>query len=402
MPDLVIRSIDALVTMGGGSGLGVVNEAAVAMEGGRVSWVGPDAQAPSAAFEVDGTGCIGLPGLVDCHTHTVFAGSRASEFRDRLGGRSYTEILEEGGGILRTVRATREATEDSLARVAAQRLAAMAAGGVTTVEVKSGYGLTASDEAKMLRAARRAGDDSGVRVLTTFLGAHTVPAELRGNREAYVRDVIDAQLPSVASHADFIDAYVDRGAFTVDEGRRILAAGKKAGLGVRVHAEQVAHTGAAQMAAELGALSADHLERLDEAGAEAMARAGTVAVLLPGAMTYLRDTPPPVAVLRAHGVPMAVATDFNPGSSPVRDLWSCATLACLSMGLTVEEALRGITRVAADALGRPDLGRVAVGAAGDLVLMRPPPGEPCDPAVLVQYLGSHEPALVIRDGALRG
>jgi len=342
-----------------------------------------------------------LPGLVDCHTHTVWAGSRATEFRDRLAGRSYTEILEEGGGILSTVAATRAAAEEALATTATARLMEMVRLGVTTVEVKSGYGLTPRDEVKLLRAARMAGEQANIRVLTTFLGAHAVPAELRGRREDYVRQVIEDQLPKAAPHADFIDVYVDRGAFTVEEGRAILMAGRSLGLGLRVHAEQVAYTGAAAMAAELGALSADHLERLDTAGAAAMAESGTVAVLLPGAMAYLRDSPPPVAQLRQQGVPMAVATDLNPGSSPVRDLWSCATLACLSMGLTVEEALLGITRVAADALGRADLGRLDVGSCADLVLVKPPPGEPTDPSVLVQYLGGHRAALVIQGGVVR-
>lgn len=392
-PTRVIRRIDTLLTMDPRAGegrLGRMDGGAVAVAGDRVVWVGPDREAPDAPEVVDGSGCIALPGLVDCHTHTVFAGSRAREFEARLAGARYSDILEAGGGILSTVRATRAASEAELVDVATRRLTGMAARGVTTVEVKSGYGLEPAAEARCLRAAREAGRRAGVRVLTTFLGAHAVPVERRGDRAAYVDEVVTTQLEAVAGLADFVDVYVDRGAFSLEEGRRVLEAGARAGLRPRIHAEQVAFTGAARMAAELGALSADHLERIDDEGIAAMAAHGTVAVLLPGAMLYLRDEAPPVAKLRAAGVPLAVATDFNPGTSPVADLWVCATLACLTMGLTVEEALLGITAVAADALGRPDLGRIAVGAPADLVLVRPPPGEPCEPASLVQHLGAPE------------
>lgn len=392
-PGRVIRGIDTLLTMDPSTGsgpLGRIDRAAVALDGERVVWVGPDAEAPEAAETVDASGCIALPGLVDCHTHTVWMGSRAREFEARLAGASYSEILEAGGGILSTVRATREASEEALVETAAKRLRAMAARGVTTVEVKSGYGLAPEAEARCLRAAREAGRRAGVRVLTTFLGAHAVPVERRDDRARYVDEVVGEQLAAVAGLADFIDVYVDRGAFSVEEGRRVLEAGIQAGLRPRIHAEQVAFTGSARMAAELGALSADHLERIDDEGIAAMAASGTVAVLLPGAMLYLRDEPPPVAKLREAGVPMAIATDFNPGTSPVVDLWACATLGCILMGLTVEEALLGITAVAARALGRPELGRIVPGGGADLVLVRPPPGEPCEPASLVQYLGAPE------------
>ena len=213
------------------------------------------------------------------------------------------------------------------------------------MEVKSGYGLTPDHERRMLTIALAAGARVGIRVMTTFLGAHAVPLEFRGNREAYVDHVIHEQIPNVAGVADFIDVYVDRGAFTLDEGRRILRAGRDAGLKLRIHAEQVDYTGAAEMAAEEGALSADHLEQIDAAGIAAMAENGTTAVLLPGAMLYLKDPPPPVDQLRQAGVPMAIATDYNPGSSPVDDIWVCATLACVQMGLTVEEALLGMTNM---------------------------------------------------------
>ncbi len=391
--ELLFTDIDLLFT---GSGE-TLRDAAVAFGRGRVLWVGPSDQAPPAARRVGCRGLMGLPGLVDCHTHSVFAGSRAAEFERRLAGASYTEILEAGGGILSTVQATRAATVEQLSAVLERRLEAMLALGVTCVEVKTGYGLEPATERRMLEAM--AACPSPVEVLPTFLGAHAVPREHRANREAYVRQVIEEQLPRCAPLARFIDVYCDRGAFTLDETRRILEAGKSHGLIPRVHAEQVAHTGAAALAAELGATSADHLEQLDERGVAAMAEHGTVAVLLPGAMLYLKDPPPPVSALREAGVPMAVSTDFNPGSSPVRDLWSCATLACLKMGLTVQEALLGITRHAGRALGRDDLGWIGPGSAADLVLLAPPPGEPTELAVLVQYLGGHRATHVVKGGA---
>lgn len=374
------------------TGSEVLGDAAVHLVGGRVAWVGPSSSAPSAPSSYDAAGAIGMPGLVDPHTHTTFAGSRARDFERRIAGESYTAILEAGGGIHSTVAATRAASEDELVALTRARLAAMLARGVTTVEIKSGYGLTAEDEVKMLRAARRAAGPSDV--VTTFLGAHARPP----GADDYVDRVVTEQLARCAPLADGIDVYCDRGAFTLAEAERVLRAGKALGLDLRIHAEQVAYTGAAAMAASLGALSADHLERLDDAGIAAMAAAGTVAVLLPGAMLYLRDPSPPVAALRAAGVPMAIGTDFNPGSSPVTDLWTCATLACLLMGLTVHEALAGITVHAARALGRPDRGWLGPGALGDLALFDPPPGEPAEVRVLVQYLGGHRARAVWKGG----
>lgn len=389
----LIRDLPLALTMDptvGEGPLGAIVDAAVVVDGGRIAWIGQSSAAPRDGVDriVDGRGQVLLPGLVDFHTHAVWAGSRAAEFERRLAGATYTEILEAGGGILSTVRATREASDADLAGFAAARLRSLRARGVTTVEVKSGYGLSAEHERRMLVAAREAGALAGVRVVRTFLGAHTVPAELRHDRAAYVAEVIGAQLPVCAPEADAIDVYVDRGAFTVDEGRAILGAGRALGLTVRVHAEQVAFTGAAAMAARLGAASADHLERIDADGIAAMAEAGTVAGLLPGAMLYLRDPAPPVAAMREAGLAFAVGTDLNPGSSPVADPWMCATLACLTMGLTVEEALLGITARGADAVGRPELGRIRVGGHADLALVSPPPGEPASPAGLVQSMGA--------------
>lgn len=397
---LVVRRIPRLLTMDpscGAGDLGIVEDAAVAFEGGRVTWIGPDEDAP-AGEEIDGQGCVGLPGLVDCHTHTVWVGSRSDEWRRRLAGEEYSRILEEGGGILSTVRTTRAASYEELVAVTAARLSEALDRGITTIEVKSGYGLHPVHERRCLVAAREAGALAGVHVHTTFLGAHAVPAEHRGDRAAYVREILEEQLPAVVDVADDIDVYVDRGAFTVDEGRAILTAGREAGLGLQIHAEQVAFTGSARMAAELGARCASHLERLDPDGVAAMAAAGTVAVILPTAMLYLKDVSPPVDALRQAGVPLAVSTDLNPGTAPSGDLWGAATLACITMGLTVEEALLGITRNGARALGLADRGYLAPGAAGDLVLVRPPAGEPVHEDALVQRLDGHRAHRVIRGG----
>ncbi len=377
------------------TGRATLREAVVVLEGARVAWVGAESALPVAYAGASARrypGCVALPGLVDPHTHTTFAGSRAMDFERRLAGESYASILEAGGGIHSTVRATRAADEATLVALTRARLAGMLAGGVTTVEIKSGYGLDVEAEARILRAARAAAGP--VEVTTTFLGAHARPV----GRPDYVDEVVGPMLAACAPLADAIDVYCDRGAFTLEEARRVLEAGRAAGLGLRVHAEQVAFTGAARMAAELGAWSADHLERLDGDGARAMADAGTVAVLLPGAMLYLRDSAPPVATLRAAGVRMAVGTDFNPGSSPVRDLLGCATLACLTMGLDVPEALASVTLHAAAAIGRADLGRLEAGASADLAVFRPPPGEPAELRVLIQYLGGHRAHAVWKRG----
>ncbi len=395
---LLVRNIDQLLTLDPAAGegrLGVVEGGAVLFEGDRVRWVGPTGQAPTADRVVDGTGCIGLPGLVDCHTHSLFAGSRADEFRRRLDGASYTEILESGGGILSTVRATRAASDAELVESLTARLGHFLAHGVTTVEVKTGYALERDAELRCLRLLTDG--DWPVRVRRTWLGAHTVPADHRSDRPAWLAHLLGS-IPAVAQLADMVDVYCDAGAFTLDEARALLEAGIAAGLHGRIHAEQVTHTGAAALAGELGCTSADHLERIDPAGIAAMATGGTVGVLLPGAMVYLGDPAPPVAALRSAGVALAVATDFNPGSSPVRDLWSCATLACLQLGLTPEEAVAGITRVAAQALALPRRGWLGVGSGGDLALVPPPPGEPCHWPVLVQYLGGHRASVVVRSG----
>ncbi len=397
---LLVRDVDLLLSMDpvGGDPLGRSRRVSIAFEGDRVVFVGPRADAPAARSVLDGDGLIALPGLVDCHTHLIWGGSRADEFERRLAGESYSEILQKGGGILSTVRATRAASDEALLAACVERMQFARSCGVTLMEVKSGYGLDPFHEARLLRLAREAAVRADMGVRTTFLGAHAIPTEFRDRRDAYVRQVIEEQLPLAAPYADFIDVYVDRGAFTVEEGRRILEAGRALGLAVRVHAEQVDATGAALMAAKIGALSADHLERIDAAGARALAQAGTVGVLLPGAMVYLRDAPPPIGLLREAGVRLAVATDWNPGSSPVGDLWIAATLACISMRLSVAESLTGITRNAAIALGEPSRGWIGTGAGGDLALFSVPLGESPHPAVLVNGLGGQRAAAVVREG----
>jgi imidazolonepropionase len=386
LANTVVHNIRRLYTMDPErDGLGIIDDAAVAIDGGRVSWVGASADAPGAARTVDGSGLIGLPGLIDPHTHAVWAGSRADEFAQRLAGADYADILEAGGGILSTVAATRQADAAQLREHAKARIDHMRTRGVTTVEVKSGYGLSPSAELAMLEAA--APEHHSISVVRTFLGAHTVPAEYRQNRSAYVDQIIQEQLPLCAPHADFVDVYCDRGAFDLDEAVAILSAGKALGLKVRAHAEQVTHTGIAEAAAKLGATALDHLERIDEAGIAAMAEAGTVAVLLPGAQLYLKDAAPPVDALREAGVPFAVGTDLNPGSSPVHDLWTAATLATLIAGLTMEEALLGITRHAAQALGLTDCGWLGVGTKADIALFQSPPGEPATMESLLQHMG---------------
>lgn len=389
-PNLVITGLGGLWT-----GTEVLRDAWLRVEAGRVVAVGRGTADRRGGVRVlDGSGLVAMPGLVDCHTHAVWAGTRLGDFVRRLAGESYAAILEGGGGIHTTVAATRAASDAELAALLRARLDVALAQGITTVEVKSGYGLSAPDELRLLQLARAA--NGAPRVVPTFLGAHAVPRDR--DRAAWMDELCGPLLEACVGLADAVDVYCDRGAYTLAEAERLFRAARALGLPVKAHAEQVEHTGVAALAASFGALSCDHLERVDDAGIAAMAAAGTVAVLLPGAMLHLRDPAPPVARLRAAGVPMAVATDLNPGSSPVPDLWACAALACLTMGLTVEEALAGITVNAGRALGRPDLGRLAPGAPADVALYRPPPGEVPDPRALVQSVGGHRAEQVFIDG----
>ncbi|GAA0588929.1 imidazolonepropionase [Craurococcus roseus] len=345
---------------------------------GRIEAVMPmrDWRPASGEEAVDAAGRWMTPGLVDCHTHLVWGGDRAGEFERRLAGASYAEIAAGGGGIRATVRATRATSEEELARTAAERLAPLLAEGLTTVEIKSGYGLTLADELKQLRAARRVASLVTVRATTTLLAAHAVPPEFEGRADDYVSHVCDAILPAAAAEglADAVDVFCERIAFSPEQCARVFGRARELGLPVKGHMEQLSNLGGSRLAASHGALSADHVEYLDEAGVEALAHAGTCAVLLPGAFYFLRETQrPPVEALRRAGVPMAVATDLNPGTSPFASLRLAANMACVLFGLTVEEAFAAITREAARALGLAGRrGVLAGGADADLALWSVP------------------------------
>ncbi|XOZ33128.1 imidazolonepropionase [Halomonadaceae bacterium KBTZ08] len=318
-----------------------------------------------------GRGGVLTPGLIDCHTHLVFGGQRAGEFEARLEGVSYETIARQGGGILSSVRATREADEDTLFNAAQRRLQAMMADGVTSVEIKSGYGLSVADELKMLRVARRLGETLPVRVTTTLLGAHALPTEYRDDSDAYIDLVCNQMIPEAAAQglADAVDVFCETIAFSVAQCERVFQAALDHGLAIKAHAEQLSNQGGAALAARYGALSADHIEFLDQPGITAMKDHGTVGVLLPGAFHTLRETQlPPVQALRDAGVPMAVATDGNPGTSPLFMPTLMLNMACTLFRLTPREALAGMTAHAADALGRSDLGRIEEGAPADLCL----------------------------------
>jgi imidazolonepropionase len=354
-----------------GSGYGLIRDGAVALTGDRIAWTGPRQDLKAVVETVDLQGRLVTPALIDCHTHLIHAGSRAGEFEARLNGATYAEIAAAGGGILSTVRATRDASEDQLSDLATPRIHAMISGGAGTVEIKSGYGLTVEDELKMLRAARRIGRELPVRVAVTHLAAHAIPPEYKGNPDAYIDGVAIPSLHAAADEGliDAVDAFCETIAFSPAQVDRLFAAARLRGLAVKLHAEQLSNRHGAALAARYRALSADHLEYLDESGAAAMAAAGTVAVILPGAFYTLRETQaPPVDALRRHGVPMAVATDFNPGSSPMLSLTLAMNMACTLFRLTPEEALRGATVNAARALGLSDRGQIAPGLLADLAV----------------------------------
>jgi len=399
--DLLVRNARVATLEPNGAPWGALSGDAIAIRGGSIAWMGPLEQLPGELRDVedvlDAEGRWVTPGLVDCHTHLVFAGDRAREFEQRLEGVTYEEIARAGGGILSTVRATRAAAEDALVASGAARLRALAARGVTTVEIKSGYGLDVETELRMLAAARSVGAATGVRVQTTLLGAHALPPEFRDDREGYVRLVCTTMIPAAVAKglADAVDAFGERIAFTPEECGAVFDAARTAGLPVRLHADQLSDQGGAALAAAHGARSADHLEHASEDGVRAMAAAGTVAVLLPGAAHFLRDaTVPPVGALRAHGVPMAVATDLNPGSSPLLDPLQALSLACLLFGLTPEEALTGMTRHAARVLGLEDeVGTLAPGKRADLVCW-----DVDHPSELSYWMGADLTATVVRDG----
>ena len=386
-----------------GAPYGLIEEAALVVEGDRLVWVGPRADLPDDLLERceithDGGGALATPGLIDCHTHLVWGGHRAHEFEQRLLGASYEEIARAGGGIASTVRATRAASDDELFESAARRLQALREDGVTTVEIKSGYGLSLAHEARCLRVARRLGAGEGVSVRTTFLGAHAVPPEFTGRPDAYINEVV-AMLPALQAEGlvDAVDAFCERIGFNREQTDRVFAAARAAGLPVKLHAEQLSDMDGAALAAGHQALSCDHLEWLSEAGAQAMARAGTVAVLLPGAYYFLRETKlPPIDLLRRLGVPMAVSTDCNPGTSPCTSLLLMLNMACTLFRLTPEEALAGATREAARALGLPDRGRLAAGLRADFVLW-----DVAHPAELCYAIGARPRRATVFEGVLR-
>lgn len=379
---------------------GAIEDAAILIENGRIAWLGPSAEAPEAEEVADLGGRWVLPGLIDCHTHIVHGGNRAREFELRLEGASYAEIARAGGGILSTVTATRAASVDDLVAAALPRLDHLLAEGVTTIEIKSGYGLELDSEVRMLQAARRLGAERDVEVQTSLLAAHAVPPEHAADPDGYVQIVTDEIIPAVrkAGLADAVDGFCETIAFTPEQIRRVLEKARAVDLPVKLHAEQLSDLKGAMLAAELGALSADHLEYLQEDGVVAMAKAGTVAVLLPGAFYTLREQQlPPVDLLRRHGVPIAIATDCNPGSSPVTSLLLMLNMAATLFRLTPEEALAGVTRNAARALGlEAEIGTIAPGKRADLAVF-----DIETPAELSYRVGYNPLFAVLREGRWR-
>jgi imidazolonepropionase len=384
-----------LATMADGYGL--IADGAVLLEHGKIAWAGRHSEAP----KVESINCHGrlvTPGLIDCHTHLVHGGNRANEFEMRLNGVSYTEIAKAGGGINSTVRATREASEEQLRAASLKRLDTLLAEGITTIEIKSGYGLDVETEMKMLRVARSLGEARPVSVVTSFLGAHAFPPEYRERRNDYVDLVCRRSLPAAAKEklADAVDAFCEGIAFSVEETEAVFKAAKQHGLPVKLHAEQLSNSGGAKLAARYNALSVDHIEYLDREGVEAIAKSGTVAVLLPGAFYYLKEKQlPPLADLRQCKAPIAIATDLNPGSSPVHSLLTTMNMACVLFGLTPEESLQGVTKNAAKALGLQDRGVIAPGMQADLAIW-----DAERPGDLAYPLGFNPLAAVFKAGQL--
>ncbi len=382
----------------------IIEDAAIAVRDQRIEWFGPSAQLPAAcqgdsAHTQSLGGALVTPGLIDCHTHLVYGGNRAEEFALRLAGASYEEVARQGGGIVSTVRATRAASEDDLFDSALRRLDALRAEGVTAVEIKSGYGLDLENERKMLRVARRLGQARPVTVATTFLGAHALPPEYIGRADDYISLVCDVMLPALAEEglADAVDVFCERIGFTLAQSERVFQAAERLGLPVKMHAEQLSLMGGAILAARHKALSADHLEFLDEAGVTALRDAGSVAVLLPGAYYFIRETQlPPLALLRRHRVPIAIATDSNPGTSPTTSLLLMLNMACTLFRMSVAEVLAGVTTHAARALGHPDVhGDITIGAPADFVAWNIQ-----SLAELAYWSGLDRCALVVRHGQI--
>ncbi len=381
-------------------GYGELADAALAVKDGRIAWLGARADAPPAAAQHDCGGAWMTPGLVDCHTHVVHAGNRSNEWEARLNGATYEDIARAGGGIMSTVRATRAADVETLLAQSLPRVARLLSEGVTTLEIKSGYGLELEAEARMLRAARAVGERLPVRVATTFLGAHALPPEFAGRPDDYVDALCERMLPQLAQEGlvDAVDAFCERIGFSNAQTDRVFCAARKLGLPVKLHAEQLSDQGGAELVARHGGLSADHLEYLSQAGIDAMARAGTVAVLLPGAYYFLREkVEPPIAALREAQVAMAVATDCNPGTSPMTSLLLAMNMACTLWRLTPQEALLGTTTHAARALGlHGEIGSLEVGKRADLALW-----DIARPADLAYAMGSNPCRAVVNGGMLR-
>ena len=378
----------------------VFDRGAIVVQDGRIEWIGPEADLPAGIHPqrtVELAGRWVTPGLVDCHTHLVFAGQRAAEFARRTSGSSYAEIAREGGGILSTVRATRAASEDELCAQSAPRLQALLAEGVTTVEIKSGYGLEFESEARMLRVARRLGAEHPVTVATSLLAAHALPPEFAGRADEYIDTICRDWLPVLRAHADAVDAYCEDIAFSAGQCDRLFAAARALGLPVRLHAEQLSNVGGSQVAARHGALSCDHLEYATDADAAALARAGTVAVLLPVAFYALAERqPPPIDALRRHGVPLAVASDCNPGTAPGASLLLAMNMARRLFGLTSREVLDGVTRHAACALGlERTRGSLGAGRAADFAVWSID-----SPDELGYWVGFNPCSMVVKHGAI--
>jgi imidazolonepropionase len=372
--DTLLTQLRVATLVGDQAAYGLIEAAAIAIRDNRIAWVGPRNGVPSAyagLAEIALGGRLVTPGLIDCHTHLVHGGNRASEFELRLNGASYEDVARAGGGIISTVRATRAGTDASLLVEALPRIDAMIAEGTTLIEIKSGYGLDLETELKMLRVARAIAKHRTVRVVGTFLGAHAVPADYKDRADAYIDDVCIPALRAAHSEGlvDAVDGFCEGIAFSTTQMARVFDVAKALNLPIKLHAEQLSNLGGAKLAASYGALSADHLEYLDDAGVAAMAKAGTIAVILPGAFYTLRETQsPPIAALRRHGVPIALASDCNPGSSPMTSLLLTMNMACTLFRMTPQEALRGVTVNAARALGLADCGTVAVGQRADLAV----------------------------------
>ncbi|MGY9011102.1 MAG: imidazolonepropionase [Rhodobacterales bacterium] len=371
---IVLLDLNAATMDGSDQPYGMIENAAIVVEGGLISWVGKRADLP-ASYEGFATqsleGRVVTPGLIDCHTHIVHGSDRAVEFEMRLNGASYEEIARAGGGIVSTVTATRNATEDQLLQDALRRVDVLIAEGVTTIEIKSGYGLDIETELRMLRVARAVMANRPIRVKTTFLGAHATPAEYAGRDDAYIDEVCIPALRAAHTEGlvDVVDGFCEGIAFNTAQIARVFDVAVELGLPVKLHAEQLSNLGGAKLAANYSALSADHLEYLDEDGIKAMANAGTIAVILPGAFYTLRETQaPPIALLRKHGVPMAIATDVNPGSSPLNSLLLALNMGCTLFRMTPEEVLVGAMQNAAHALGLTDVGMIKVGMHAELAV----------------------------------